>query len=233
MEIPGPLEEAAFVDRPNRFVMVVDVDGRRVRAHCPNPGRLAEFLDPGRAFLVRPVAAADRATDADVVAGRHNDGWVVLDTRLANDLVAEALVEGRLDDAFPGLSDHRTEPAHADGRLDLRLETDDGPVLVEVKSVTLLSEDDRETGLFPDAPTVRGTRHARELAALAREGHRAALVFVAMRSDVRRIRPHRKRDPDFAAAVRDAVQAGVEVLGYRTRLVGTTLRLEDEVPVEV
>lgn len=253
MRLPGPLLQAAFVDRPNRFVVVADLpegtgpgpapdpgtgaadraggsatatDGRagrwRVRAHCPNPGRLTEFLEAGTPFLLRRVGAAGgpsaggRKTAFDVVAARHRGTWVVLDTRLANDLVAEALDEGRLDEAFPGLRDVRREPSHGDGRLDFELATDDGPVLVEVKSVTLLDEADGETGLFPDAPTARGTRHLGDLAKAARAGRNAAVVFVAMRGDVRRIRPHRARDPAFAKALVGAERAGVEVLGYGT-----------------
>ena len=38
MNIAGPLEEARFVERPNRFLTVVDIGGRQVESHLPDPG---------------------------------------------------------------------------------------------------------------------------------------------------------------------------------------------------
>ncbi|MCL5027011.1 MAG: DNA/RNA nuclease SfsA, partial [Chloroflexi bacterium] len=83
--------------------------------------------------------------------------------------------------------------------------------LVEVKSVTLMRDG---VGLFPDAPTVRGRRHVTELAEAVRAGHRAAVVFVAQRSDVRSFVPNDALDPAFGAALRAAAAAGVEVHAY-------------------
>ena len=45
---------AVFRSRPNRFVVECLIDGRKVRAYLPNPGRLWELLFPGaRLFLHR------------------------------------------------------------------------------------------------------------------------------------------------------------------------------------
>lgn len=233
VRVAAELRRAAFVERPNRFVVVADVDGERIRAHLPNPGRLTEFLHEGTPFLLAPADGADRVTSWDVVAGRHNDGWVVLDTRLANDVLLEALRAGRLDDTLGPVQAVETEPAHGDGRLDLAVHRPGAPLLVEVKSVTLLDEADGETGLFPDAPTERGVRHLRELTQRAEAGDPAALVFVALRADVERIRPHRATDPTFADALAAADAAGVGLHGFRTRFVGGELGLGEAVPVQV
>lgn len=220
------LREAAFVERPNRFVVVADLDGETVRAHCPNPGRLTEFLHEGNPFLLRPADGTDRVTGWDVVAGRHDGVWVALDTRLANAVVAEALDREQIPDLAP-YDTVEAEPDHGDGRLDFRV--DDR--LVEVKSVTL-KDPDRPVGLFPDAPTERGARHVRELAGIARAGGDAALVLVAMRGDVDRVEPNCATDPDFADAVADALDAGVDLLAYRTRIREGEIALADRIPVE-
>lgn len=226
----GELQEAGFLERPNRFVVVADLDGETVRAHCPNPGRLTEFLHEGNPFLLRPGDGEDRVTDWDVVAGRHGGGWVVLDTRLANEVVAEALAAGRL----PALAPYdrvEAEPDHGDGRLDFRLDGPSGDRLVEVKSVTL-KDPDRPVGLFPDAPTKRGARHVGELIERVREGGAPSLVLVAMRGDVEAIEPNREMDPAFADAVATAAEAGVQLLGYRTEIVDDELTLGEQIPVE-
>lgn len=42
-----------YIDRPNRFTMVVDVDGEKKLAHLRDPGRLKELLIPGREVLLK------------------------------------------------------------------------------------------------------------------------------------------------------------------------------------
>lgn len=229
----GELVEARFVDRPNRFVVVAEADGDRIRAHCPNPGRLTEMLHPGNRFLLRsrPDARPEQATTHSVVAAQdprfhvHSDlelgqappdpsfdegAWVLLDTQMANHLVVDALEAGRLPELAEAPAAFRTEPEVEHGRFDLAIQEDGDERMVEVKSVTLVGEDGR-TGLFPDAPTERGVRHARALTQRARQGRPATLLFVAYRGDAERIAPNASTDPEFARAFRRAGQAGVDI----------------------
>ena len=68
--------------------------------------------------------------------------------------------------------------------------------------------------MFPDAPTVRGARHVRELTQAVRDGEAAAVVFVVQRADARRFRPYAENDPDLAAALIAAQAAGVQVRAF-------------------
>lgn len=38
--------EAVFLERPNRFLGIAEIDGGRERIHVPDPGRLRELLYP-------------------------------------------------------------------------------------------------------------------------------------------------------------------------------------------
>ncbi len=97
-------------------------------------------------------------------------------------------------------------------RLDFLLRGDGlPPALIEVKSVSLCVEG---RGLFPDAPTVRGARHLRELMRAVREGYRAHAVFIAQRSDIKTISPNKETDPDFATTLKEAQDNGVRLLGF-------------------
>ena len=53
MKIEGPLIPATFVERPNRFITLVSIDGDVHRSHLPDPGRLKELLVSGADLLVR------------------------------------------------------------------------------------------------------------------------------------------------------------------------------------
>jgi sugar fermentation stimulation protein A len=122
------------------------------------------------------------------------------------------------------------EVRHGASRIDFLLRHRGRDVLTEVKSATWVVG---RRALFPDAPTVRGARHLRELAEVARNGAGAALIFVVQRTDVTSLAPHAERDPAFAAALRDAQNAGVQVLAYRCSVTPRGARLLDRIPMEI
>lgn len=206
------------MERPNRFLTVVEApDGRVLRCFCPNPGRMGELTTPGRRVLVAPSRSVlPRATTHDHLAFHHEGEWVCVDTRLANGLAKEAWKAGLLPEV-PRRARWRAEVKHGDSRLDWALEGLRGGRLglLEAKSVTLAEGD---VALFPDAPTVRGARHLRELAAHAASGAPAFAVFVVQREGVRVVRPFTVRDPDFTEALREALGAGVGVAAVACRV---------------
>jgi sugar fermentation stimulation protein A len=247
----GTLTRARFVERPNRFVVHAQAGEDTLAAHCPNPGRLEEFLIEDTPYLLRkrPDASPGQTTTHSIVAAKDgrfhvdsdrelgqapeapdfSDGaWTVLDTQMANRLVEDALDRNALDLGGP---DYQREPSFGEGRADFAIPHGEETLLVEVKSVTLIGQDG-VTGLFPDAPTERGVRHVHELIERAREGQPAALVFVAMRPDAERIAPQASMDPDFANAVREAQDAGVTVQAYSLDIgKNWAFAIGDEIPV--
>ena len=80
---------------------------------------------------------------------------------------------------------------------------------MEVKGCTL--EVDGQ-GYFPDAPTERGVKHLRELAAAQQAGYKCYLTFVIQVPGVVFVMPNNKTHPEFGQALEEAKAAGVEVL---------------------
>jgi len=116
-------------------------------------------------------------------------------------------------------------------RLDFRLfghASDERPAYVEVKSVTM-AEADRAR--FPDAVTERGRRHLEALTALHRSGARAVLLYCVQRGDCETVESAEEIDPKYAAALRAAAAAGVEVMAVRARVTARAIRLEKRLPV--
>lgn len=229
----GELLEGTFLERPNRFIVWVEVQGQAIKCHCPTSGRIGELTVPGTPMLVRkrPDARPDQATAHSLVAGQHNGTWVVIDTQMVNRLVGHGLEHGTFAAVLPPIETIEPEPATETGRFDFRLATAEGDLLVEAKSVTLLDEEDGVTGRFPDAPTERGTRHVRELTERAREGLGAVVLFVAMREDVGTVAANRATDPGFADALVEAKAAGVDILAWGTSFQAGKLALTDRLPV--
>jgi len=224
-------ETGTFIDRPNRFVMVIELpDGSHVRAHAPNPGRMWELLYPGtKVILQRPsrAAATGRKTSWSVVAVRRpSDGTVIpLVATAANEIAAELIIPQLFPEA---LCVHR-EVTRGPSRFDFQLELPDGPILMEVKSCTLEAHG---VAMFPDAATERGRRHVEELTSI-RDGRRVVL-FVIQGPRADRFVPDIHTDPAFSQALKRAAENGVEirVAAVESDPTGETHLTQTDVPID-
>ena len=229
MKLHPQLVEARFLTRLNRFAALVEMEGREVMVHIANSGRMRELLEPGRRLLLAPAAGEHRKTRFDLSLVDLGTTLVSADTRLPNGLVAEALAEGQLPQ-FQEYPELRREVRYGDSRLDLLLDGPGGRCYGEVKSVTLVVDG---IGLFPDAPTVRGVKHLKELSRAVAEGHRASVVFVVQRADAVAMSPHDTADPAFGAALRAAQAAGVEIYAYNCAVSPSEIRLASPLPIKL
>ena len=221
------------MERPNRFLVRCRPRGQPepVDAHLADPGRLRELLIPGVRIWLLPASGAKRKTrwTALLVESPDRRSLVSVDTRIPNRLVGRALAESALEE-FEDWELRRAEAALGRSRIDFLLGREGGRQLaLEVKSVTLVEDG---VGLFPDAVTARGARHARELGHLAqRDGWSAAILFVIQREDVRRFRAAPELDPEFAAALEEARAQGVRIVARRCRVDLDRITLGETVPV--
>ncbi len=228
MKLPSPLEEGYFVTRLNRFAALARVSGREEMVHVPNSGRLRELFEPGRRLLLAPAPGEHRKTRYDLALVDLGHTLVSADARLPNSLVAEAL-QSRSLPVFADYESVRREVTYHDSRLDLALEGATGICYLETKSVTLVEDDG--TALFPDAPTTRGVKHLHTLMRAVGEGHRAAAIFVVQREDALSLKPHDSADPEFGRALREARDAGVEILAFSCQVSPEEIRLAAPLPV--
>lgn len=197
---------AIFVDRPNRFIAHVELNGRLEVCHVKNTGRCRELLIPGCRVYVQHQPSPTRKTAYDLIAVEKGERLLNMDANAPNRVFNEYVRAGRF---LRGWSVIRPETTHGDSRFDFYLESPGHRLFAEVKGVTL--EDDGVMR-FPDAPTERGVKHLEGLARCVQEGYEAWAVFVIQTEDVRWMEPNRRTHPAFADAMRQAAQAGVHLL---------------------
>jgi sugar fermentation stimulation protein A len=192
---------------------------------------MSELLKPNAelALNCNEQSSAQRKTLYDVVAVRTGKCWVSIDSRVPNKLVVEALEGNRLRE-FQPISRIKAEIPFGSSRFDFLLETPTYPCLLEVKSCTLVNDG---LAIFPDAPTVRGSKHMRDLTFAKRAGYRACVMFVIQREDATLFRPNKQTDPEFCSALRKAWESGVEIYARRCRLTNFDLTLDAKVPVKL
>jgi sugar fermentation stimulation protein A len=227
MKTQKELVQGYFLARLNRFCAQVKLGKREVLAHLPNSGRLKELLIPGTSVFLTRQDEPGRKTCYDLVLVKKGNRLISCDARLPNKVVHRALA----DHALAEIDDYKKikqEAAFKGGRLDFLLTGGGSPWLIEVKSVTLVNQG---VGLFPDAPTTRGTGHLRKLIEAVNQGYRAGIIFVVQRSDASSFAPNDAHDPDFGQALRQAHGAGVLVLAYACRVNRTKVTLYRPLPL--
>lgn len=192
-----------FIDRPNRFVAHVEIDGKVETVHVKNTGRCRELLLPGAEIYLTEPGTPGRKTRYDLVVVRKGNGILFnIDSQAPNKVIKEWLAGQAFDTVVP-------EYTYGNSRIDFYMERSDRKYLMEVKGCTLEVDG---IGYFPDAPTERGVKHLHELIRAAREGYRAIAAFVIQMDGVTEVRPNAATHPEFAAAFAEAVAAGVQIL---------------------
>lgn len=216
MRFDPPLEEGRLLRRYKRFLADIETTtGELLTIHCPNTGSMLNcMVEGGQVWFSRSNDPKRKLPGTWEISETPQGRLACVNTGRANGLVEEALRSGLISElnGFSGLK--REVPyGQENSRIDFRLDYPDGPAYVEVKSVTL-GFDGTPVAAFPDAVTQRGAKHLRELASLAREGVRAVQLYCVNLSGIDAVRPAQEIDPGYAAALREARAAGVEVLAY-------------------
>ena len=215
-----------FLSRPNRFIAHVDIDGKTEICHVKNTGRCRELLPPSAKVWCQESDNPNRKTKFDLIAVQKGTRLINMDSQAPNAAAKEWLLAGGLGE----IEDLRPETFWGDSRFDFSFRKNGKLCFLEVKGVTL--EDDGVCA-FPDAPTVRGARHLRELTEAAREGHGAYVLFVIQMADVKYLRPNDATDPIFGTTLREAAKNGVTILAMDCAVTQTTMDIRLPVLVKL
>lgn len=220
------LREGVFIDRPNRYLANVLIDGEVVVVHVHDPGRLKELLYPQNKCLVKYVPGDKRKTQWDMIAAQKMGEYVLVHSGYHR-YIAEAILKDAGLNPFGIFSAIKAEAKYGHSRIDFLAQVEKKPdiqhgshlestlndistsetIWVEVKGCSL-SEDG--VAKFPDAPTVRGTRHLEELMLIKAAGDRAGVLLLVL-SDAELFVPKRDTDPKFYDAFYRALEQGVEI----------------------
>lgn len=212
--------EGIFIERPNRFIARVMLPEGEVIAHVKNTGRCRELLIPGvRVYLEDHGENTLRKTRYSLISVWKKDMLINMDSQVPNAVAADALKRGLITE-LPETDLIKREKTFGDSRFDIYYESGQRRGFLEVKGVTL-----EEDGVarFPDAPTVRGTKHIMELIKAKEEGYEASILFLVQMEGPKYFEPNKSMDPGFADAVELAKSRGVRVLAYDSIVTPNTI----------
>ncbi len=217
---------ASIISRPNRFLAIVNIDGRNEKAHVRDPGRLEELIYPGNKVLLAHRPGEGRKTHWEVIAANDSD-WILINSGFHRS-ISEAILGnpeicpvGTVDKIWP-------EVMVGHSRLDFMVEKDGEIIGLEVKGCTL---ENNGVAIFPDAPTERGTRHVNALMQMKREGKRAAIMILVFRKGAECFAPNRETDSKFTEAFENAMEIGVEVYPVKLEFKDKSINYLGRIPV--
>jgi sugar fermentation stimulation protein A len=223
------VRQAKFIERPNRFIARVEMDGRLETVHVRNTGRCREILIPGTTVYLEEVDKPERKTRYSLTSAYKGQCLINIDSQIPNAVAGESIRNG-LFERFQPLIALKPEAVFGSSRFDFYYETPVTKGFIEVKGVTLERDG---LALFPDAPTERGTKHLHELITTLANGYQSYLLFLIQMKGVSRFSPNTAMDPDFSQALKKAVSRGVEILAYDSIITPDSMELGDPVPVDL
>lgn len=242
MHFNPPLEPATLIKRYKRFLTDIKLpDGSERTIHCANTGAMTGCATPGNTVWYSTSDNAKRKYPNSWEISETGKGHrICVNTARANQLAVEAIENGTIVELL-GYNALRTEVKYGseNSRIDILLEDNEKPpCYIEVKSVTLLDEQLTSTkqesstkgqGFFPDAVTTRGQKHLRELTEMVESGNRAVLLFTVLHSGIEKVSAAHHIDAKYSLLLKQAQDAGVEVLCYKAELSSTQIQLKQAV----
>lgn len=217
--------EGTFINRPNRFLAHVCIEGREEICHVKNTGRLKELLLPGAKVYAARSDNHKRKTKFSLIAVEKEGILYNIDSQAPNQIALEWVKNGGF---LPDVTYVKAEKTYGNSRFDLYIETSDKRIFMEVKGVTL---NDNGIGLFPDAPTKRGEKHVMELCHAIDDGYESYILFVVKFNPVNGFSPNGEKHPDFKKTLKDAADRGVHIMAVNCNVLPDELSIRGEIPV--
>ena len=217
--------KGVFLERPNRFIAICEIGGKEEVCHVKNTGRCRELLVKGSVVYLEKSPNPNRKTAYDLISVQKGDRLINMDSQVPNCVVAESI-----DKIFSDIKNIKREYKYGNSRFDIYVETDSDKIFVEVKGVTL--ENDGVVR-FPDAPTVRGIKHLKELQKAVAEGYRACVVFLIQMDKVEYFEPNYETHLEFANALKEAYKNGVEIFAFDSIVTPNEIQMNNQVTIKM
>ncbi|KZN48111.1 DNA/RNA nuclease SfsA [Pseudoalteromonas luteoviolacea] len=220
MKFSSELKSATLLKRYKRFLVDLRKDnGDEFTVHCANTGKMTGCADAGfRAYYSTSANAKRKYPHSLEVTEDQQGNLICVNTAMANKVAIEA-IEQNLIPELSGYQNIASEVkyGHENSRIDILLSSEDQvDCYVEIKSVTLLETNGQ--GFFPDAETLRGQKHLRELMHITQSGQRAVLLFIVMHNGIEKVKTAKHIDKKYAQLFTEARHQGVEIYAYKAQV---------------
>ncbi len=222
--------EGIFLNRPNRFIANVLIDGKEEIVHVKNTGRCRELLIPGVKVILEDCSHnLNRKTKYSLIAVWKKNMLINMDSQIPNVVVFEALKKNKILE-LRGSTNLKREITYRNSRFDIYFESGEQKGFIEVKGVTLESN---SISMFPDAPTKRGAKHATEMVKAVEEGYMGIIFFLVQMKGPKIFKLNWEMDENFSRAIKFASKNGVQILAYDSIVTENSIYLDKPVEIDL
>ena len=214
MQFQSDLVPGYLVNRYKRFFADVELSsGKLVTAHCPNTGSMSGLINRGTKVWLEPNEDSKKKLKYSWKLVDHENGhFTGVDTNIANNIVNEAIVKGKISEVINYDVVLREQKYGANSRVDFLLKNGLQTCFLEVKNVTLCRQE--KIAEFPDTVTARGVKHLKELSNIVDKETRAIVLYLVQRSDCNYFKIANDLDSNYATEAIFSANSGVEFVCY-------------------
>lgn len=219
------IKEGIFIERVNRFIAHIDIDGKVEVCHVKNTGRCKEILVKGCKVFVQEFDSKIRKTKFDLISVYKGNRLINIDSQVPNKMFSEWVKLGNL---FKDIKVFKNEVFYRNSRFDFYVEYENKKSFIEIKGVTLENEG---VVLFPDAPTSRGVKHLKELISAREDGYEAYVIFILQMEGVKYFTPNYETHKEFGDILSLCKNNGVNIFAFDSVVSKYEIYIKDSVKV--
>lgn len=219
--------DGIFINRPNRFIANVLINGEIEQVHVKNTGRCKEILIEGTQVYLEKSNNPNRKTKYSLISAYKNEVLINIDSQVPNQVIYDAIMDNKIQ-RLQNIDVLKREITYGNSRFDLYYEKGEEKGFIEVKGVTLEKDG---LSMFPDAPTERGTKHINELIQTIEDGYNSYIIFLIQMDNIKRFTPNEIMDEKFSQALKEAKKIGVNILSFNSRVLADEIIINEEIRV--
>ena len=230
MKFKERLLQGTLIKRYKRFFVDINYKNKVITGHCPNTGSMMGLLDKGNKVWFSKSDDKKRKLKYTLQIIEINKQKIGINTLLTNKIVNEALNFKKID-ALSKFNDIKNEVKFTENtRFDFLLKREEEKCFLEVKNVTLSRSNN--IAEFPDAVTLRGTKHLNELINAKKKGYQAYMLYLIQMEGCNSFKIAKDIDQKYKFMFDEALKNGVKILCYDCKLNNEEIKLNKQINYE-
>ena len=229
MEFTKALIKGKLEKRYKRFFADIKVNKETITAHCPNTGSMKGLLDVNNEAWISKNDNPKRKLKYTLEIIKVKKNLVGVNTHFANKIVYHGLSNNLIKELNNNQNIKPEVFFNKETRFDFLVKKNNQKIFVEVKNVTLFRKD--KISEFPDAITVRGSKHLRTLVEAIKKGYKSYILFLVQIQNTEYFKIAKDIDKEYYQNYLIAKKAGVQFLAYRCIVDPKEIKIEKKLKI--